>query len=30
MYDFDIGLKTTVVEPIKYIDESFFIEEGLS
>lgn len=30
MYDFDIGLKITVVEPIKYIDEAFFFEEGLS
>ena len=30
MYDFDIGVKTKIVEPIKYIDEAFFVEEGLS
>lgn len=30
MYDFNIGVKIKTVEPIKYIDEGFFVEEGLS
>ncbi len=30
MYDYDIGVKIKKVEPIKYIDEAFFVEEGLS
>ena len=30
LYDFNIGLKVKAVEPIKYIDEGFFIEEELS
>lgn len=29
MYEFDIGLKTKTVEPVKYIDEGFFIEKEL-